>query len=68
MTELNEILDKLKRLFKEWWYRSLSITVAAILGFTAGATLEEKFIVDDCKFMGAFRDGSQVFNCNPRVR
>lgn len=68
MTEFNEVIDRLKRMFKEWWYRSLAVTVAAILGFAAGSALEEKFIVDDCKFMGAFRDGTQVFNCQPRVR
>ena len=68
MSELHDILDKIKRMFKEWWYRSLAVTVAAVIGFAAGSTLEEKLIVDDCKFMGSFRDGAQVFNCHPRVR
>lgn len=68
MSELHDILDKIKRMFKEWWYRSLAVTVAAVIGFASGSALEEKLIVDDCKFMGSFRDGTQVFSCQPRVR
>ena len=68
MTEIQEVIEKAKRLFKEWWYRSLAVTVAAVLGFSTGTLVKEKNITEDCKFMGVFRDGAQAYNCQPRVR
>jgi hypothetical protein len=44
------------------------VFVVSIASFFAGTAYEEKQIVDDCRFMGAFRDGIQPYNCSPRVR
>ena len=50
------------------WKTSFSCIVLAVLSFVFGMMLKEKLIVDDCKFMGSFRDGTQAYNCQPRMR
>lgn len=52
----------------EKWRTSLLTIIFTVLGFTGGGALERKNIVDDCKFMGSFRDGIQAYNCTPRAR
>ncbi len=50
------------------WRNSFGSIVLAVLAFVIGMELQEKLIVDDCKFMGSFRDGIQTYNCTPRAR
>lgn len=52
----------------EKWRTSFAVFVISILSFFAGSAYEEKQIVEDCRFMGSFRDGAQAYNCQPRVR
>lgn len=68
MKELRDYWDSAWRQSREWWARSLGIVVVAIGGFFAGGQYQEKQITDDCKFMGSFRDGTQAYNCQQRVR
>lgn len=68
MKELKEHWDKFWRGGREWWARSLGVVVVAVGAFWAGAEVQEKMITDDCRFMGSFRDGTQAYNCQPRVR
>lgn len=68
MRELKEHWDKFWRHGKEWWARSLGGVVVAVAAFFAGAQYQEKLITEDCKFMGAFREGAQAYNCQQRVR
>lgn len=52
----------------EKWRTSFLTIVLSLVGFGVGTAYESKQITDDCKFMGAFRDGPQAYNCNPRAR
>ena len=52
----------------ESWRTSFITVLFTVLGFGAGGIYNEKNIVDDCKFMGSFRDGIQAYNCTPRAR
>lgn len=67
---MKELID-LKR-YWDWarskWATSFGVVVLSAVSFGAGTAWEMKQITDDCKFMGAFRDGTQAFNCQQRVR
>lgn len=52
----------------ERWRTSLMTVLLTVAGFGAGGAVNEKSIVDDCKYMGSFRDGIQAYNCTPRAR
>lgn len=50
------------------WGKSMGAVALIVLSFFIGGAVERKSLVDDCKFAGAFRDGSQPFLCQPTVR
>lgn len=50
------------------WRTSFGAVVLAVVAFMTGMAVQEKLIVDDCKFMGSFRDGIQAYNCTQRAR
>ena len=50
------------------WRTSFGCIVLALTAFVFGMIVKEKLITDDCRFMGAFRDGAQTYNCQQRVR
>lgn len=50
------------------WRTSFGCIALALVAFVAGMLTQEKLITDDCRFMGAFRDGAQTYNCQQRVR
>ena len=50
------------------WAQSFGCILLAVFAFLVGGLVKEKAITDDCKFVGAFRDGPQAYNCNPRMR
>lgn len=50
------------------WRNSFGSILLAVLAFVVGMATQEKLIVDDCKFMGSFRDGIQTYNCTQRAR
>ena len=52
----------------EKWRTSLLAIILMVASFGLGGAIEKKTIVDDCKFMGSFRDGTQAYNCNLRAR
>jgi len=52
----------------ERWRTSFVTFLFTVAGFSAGGAVNEKSIVDDCRFMGSFRDGIQAYNCTPRAR
>ena len=67
---MKELID-LKALWMwliEKWRTSFVTIVALLVGFGAGGAVEKKSVTDDCKFMGAFRDGPQAYNCNQRIK
>ena len=67
---MKELID-LKRVW-DWcaarWARSFGCVALMLLAFWFGMAVQEKLITDDCKFVGAFRDGPQAYNCNVRAR
>lgn len=50
------------------WGKSLGAVTLMVLAYFIGGAVERKSLVDDCKFAGAFRDGTQPFICQPTVR
>jgi hypothetical protein len=52
----------------EKWRTSFVVFLFSVAAFGSGAAYSEKQIVDDCKFMGSFRDGIQAYSCQPRAR
>ena len=52
----------------ERWRTSFMTVLFTVAGFGVGSAVSEKSIVDDCKFMGSFRDGVQAYNCTQRAR
>ena len=50
------------------WKDSFGCIVLAVIAFVIGMVFKEKMITEDCRFMGAFRDGAQAYNCQQRVR
>lgn len=50
------------------WKDSFGSIAIALVAFVLGMVVKEKFITEDCRFMGSFRDGAQVYNCQQRVR
>ena len=68
MKDFGDYWDSVRRYSKEWWAQSLGIVVVAVGAFFTGGAYENKQITDDCKFMGSFRDGTQAYNCQQRVR
>lgn len=67
---MNDLID-LKSVWR-WmatkWAQSFGCMVLVLLAFWFGMEFQEKNITDDCKFVGAFRDGPQAYNCNQRAR
>ena len=53
--------------FKGWWAASLGIVVALIVGIVIGVFIVEGKIINDCKFLNAFRIGDQGYTCQRRI-
>lgn len=67
---MNEFSD-VKRVwswFMRKWATSFASIVLIVIAFFFGTAWEAKQITDDCKFIGAFRDSTQAFTCQVRVR
>ena len=67
---MKELID-IKRMWDlavKRWAQSFGCIVLMLLSLWFGMALQEKLITDDCKFVGAFRDGPQAYNCNVRAR
>lgn len=67
---MNEIAiaKKIARWSAEKWKTTVGCIIALVVAFLLGSTFKEKSITDDCKFVGAFRDGAQGYTCSLRVR
>jgi hypothetical protein len=67
---MNELIN-LKAIWSkavEKWRTSFATVLIAVAAFFFGMLVENKIIVDDCKFAGVFRDGAQAYSCQPSVR
>ena len=67
---MKELID-IKKIYT-WcvnrWKDSFSTILIALAALLFGMAIKEKLITEDCRFMGSFRDGAQVYNCQQRVR
>ena len=52
----------------EKWRTPIGSVIFIMLAFWFGMAVKEKLIVDDCKFMGSFRDGAYSYNCSVKPR
>lgn len=68
MKDLMDYWNEFYRRSREWWGRSFAVVAISTAAFFSGAQYQEKQITDDCKFMGAFREGTQAYNCQMRAR
>ena len=62
---MKELVDLHK--FKDWvtnkWRNSLGYIAAILFGVLVGMLAVEWRVVDDCRYLKAFRFGSQAFTC-----
>jgi hypothetical protein len=67
---MKDLLD-LKKCW-EWlvgrWKESFGWIVISVFAFVMGTQWQAKSITDDCKVMGSFRDNTQAYSCQVRVR
>jgi hypothetical protein len=66
---MNELID-LKKIWDkavDSWRSHFAAILACVVFFFFGMAYGIKTIVDDCKFTKAFRDGSNVYNCEMRI-
>ena len=50
------------------WKNAFGAILFAVIAFWGGMTVERKTIVEDCKFIGTFRDGHQPYTCQAQIR
>ena len=50
------------------WKQSLGWVIAVVLSFGLGSAWQVKQVTDDCKIIGSFRDSTQAYTCQVRVR
>ena len=50
------------------WKNSLGWFLVVGLAFVFGMAWQTKQITDDCKIIGSFRDSTQAYSCQVRVR
>ena len=50
------------------WKNSFGWFLVVGLAFVFGMTWQTKQITDDCKIIGSFRDATQAYSCQVRVR
>lgn len=55
-------------IFMQKWRTPVGSVAIVLLAFWFGMLIQEKLIVDDCKFMGSFRDGAYSYNCSMKTR
>ena len=67
---MKDLIDfqKIWKWLGDRWRTSFGCVVLTVLAFVLGMLWESKSITEDCRFMGAFRDGAQSYNCQLRVR
>jgi hypothetical protein len=67
---MNELIDFQGMWNKavDTWKNNLGCILFAVAMFFAGMVLQNKIIVDDCKFSKSFRDGATVYDCQVRIR
>lgn len=67
---MKDLLD-FKKIW-EWlvgrWKESFGWILISVIAFVLGMEWQEKNITDDCKVMAAFRDNTQAYTCQVRVR
>ena len=68
MTEVKELTERFYALIHQWWAKSLVLIILILIAFAFGRSFENKQITDDCKFMGSFRDGTQAYSCQVRIK
>jgi hypothetical protein len=58
---------KMKAWIKAVWAESLGVMLALVLGLLLGALYKQSDIIEDCRYSGSFRVGTQAFNCQRRM-
>lgn len=62
---MKELID-LKKLwdsFLDLCKTNIGLVICLVISFLIGMAIQEKMIVDDCKYMNNFRDGAQSYKC-----
>ena len=67
---MKDLLD-LKKIW-DWivtrWKESFGWIVICLISFVFGMQWQQKETTDDCRIMGSFRDNTQAYSCQVRVR
>lgn len=67
MKELKDLQGYLS-LFLDKCRKHLGSILLTVIAFMVGVEWGEKLIADDCRYMQVFRDGTQAYVCNVRLR
>jgi hypothetical protein len=52
---------------RKTWANAMGVMVALILGILLGIVYKQSDIVEDCRYAGSFRVGTQAFNCQRKM-
>jgi hypothetical protein len=67
---MKDLLD-LKKIW-DWvvtkWKESFGWILICVLMLLVGMEIQQKQMTDDCKIMGNFRDNTQAYSCQVRVK
>ena len=57
--------------FKAWikavWAEALPAVIALTIGILLGVLVKQNDIIEDCRYAGSFRVGTQAFNCQRKM-
>lgn len=66
---MEELIDikKVKATAQKIWTKSMGTILALIIGLGFGLLMKEGTIIEDCKYSGSFRIGTQAFSCQRKI-
>lgn len=66
---MEELIDikKIKSVSQKVWTKSMGIIIALLIGIGSGLLMKEGTIIEDCKYSGSFRVGTQSFSCQRKI-
>ncbi len=67
MITLADEWKALTSFLKRSWANAMGAVIALIIGALLGIVYKQSDIVEDCRYAGSFRVGTQAFNCQRKI-
>lgn len=67
MITLGEEWKRFVSFVRRLWANSMGTVVALIVGVLLGIVYKQGDIIEDCRYAGSFRVGTQAFNCQRKM-